>query len=209
MLLGLYLGLLAVKKEKLILPKFVLFILDSFYLPLKKFAPHLGLKEDIVDQIGIQVRNKIHLKKFKKTLPNERILVFPQCLRHPDCPARLKSLGLICLSCGKCIISKIKAEAEKLGYRVFIVPGSSFVKRIVREFKPKGALGIACCQELNLTMLKTAEQKCSVQGVALLKEGCIETQVDISEILSKLKLGLEEFTPPKKPACETTESLSS
>ena len=202
MLIGLYLGLLAVKKEKLILPQFVLFILDSLYLPLKKFAPHLGLKEDIIDQMGIQIRNKIHSEKFKKIPPNERILVFPQCLRHPDCPARLKSLGVICIHCGKCFIAKVKIEAEKLGYKVFIVPGSSFVKRIIKEFKPKGALGIACCQELNLAMLKTAEQKCVVQGVSLLKDGCINTQVDVAELINKLKLGIEELGQIKKPPCE-------
>lgn len=55
-----------IKKNKLLFPKLLLFTLDVFYGAFKKFAKLCGINEDIIDQIGVEVRNKINENKFKK-----------------------------------------------------------------------------------------------------------------------------------------------
>jgi len=39
-------------------------------------------------------------------------------------------------------------KCESIGYKVFIVPGSSFIKRLVRNYKPNAILGVGCITEI-------------------------------------------------------------
>jgi hypothetical protein len=192
LVLSIGLGLLLVKKNRLVLPKLLLFMVDTFYLQIKKVARMFGLTERIVDQMGIEVRNNLSEPKFSAVPAKDRILVVPQCLRHTKCPARLDSaVGVTCKECGLCIIKDLKREAERLGYRFYIVPGGSFVERIVKEVKPRAALGVACHKDLNMAMHGLSRAKCIVQGVSLTKDGCIQTEVDFQELLRKMRAGIE------------------
>jgi hypothetical protein len=193
LLVSLFLGVLVVKKKKLVLPKLLLFTVDTFYFQLKKLAKKFGLGERIVDIVGIEVRNNLSFKKFAKIKPKDRILIVPQCLRHAKCPARLDSMtGIACKECGLCILKDLKAEAERLGYGFYIVPGGRFVQRIVKAVRPKAALGVACTKDLNLAMHELANCKTIVQGVPLVKDGCVQTQVNVEELLRRLRAGVAE-----------------
>ncbi len=193
LLVSLVLGILLVKKKRLVLPKLLLFTVDTFYFQLKKLAKRFGLGEKIIDLIGIEVRNHLGFKKFVKVEAGDRILIVPQCLRHAKCPARLDSrIGIACKECGLCILKDLKAEAEKLGYKFYIVPGGRFVQRIVRAVKPKAALGVACTKDLNIAMHEIAGTKTVVQGVPLIRDGCIQTQVDVKDLLRTLRAGIAD-----------------
>ncbi|NOZ76892.1 MAG: DUF116 domain-containing protein [Euryarchaeota archaeon] len=185
------LGLVLLKKKRLILPRLLLFTMDSFYLQVKGVARMFGLSDRIVDQMGIEVRNSLSQERFSRVEPQDRILVVPQCLRHIKCPARLDSaVGVTCKECGLCIIKDLKKEAERLGYGFYIVPGGSFVERIVQRVRPKAALGVACHKDLNMAMHGLSRGKCIVQGVSLTKDGCIQTEVNFQELLRKMGPGL-------------------
>ncbi len=193
LLVSLFLGVLAVKKKRLILPRLLLFTVDTFYFQLKKLAKKFGLGERIVDIVGIEVRNNLGFEKFSRIKPKDRILIVPQCLRHAKCPARLDSMtGIACKECGLCILKDLKAEAEKLGYGFYIVPGGRFVQRIVKAVRPKAALGVACTKDLNIAMHELANTKTIVQGVPLVKDGCVQTQVNVEELLRRLRAGIAE-----------------
>jgi hypothetical protein len=192
-LTSLALGILLIKKHKLVLPNLLLFGIDTFYLYLKRFASKFGLGEKIIDLIGIEVRNSLSRDKFAEVKAEDRILVVPQCLRHEKCPARLDStIGITCKECGMCMIKDLKTEAEKLGYRFYIVPGGRFVERIVKAVRPKAALGVACAKDLNMSMHDLSKIKCLVQGVPLIKDGCVHTEVDIKELVRVMRLGIEK-----------------
>lgn len=193
LLVSLVLGILLVKKKKLVLPKLLLFTVDTFYFQLKKLAKKFGLGEKVIDLIGIEVRNHLGFKKFAKVEAGDRIVIVPQCLRHAKCPARLDSMiGIACKECGLCILKDLKAEAEKLGYGFYIVPGGRFVQRIVKAVKPKAALGVACIKDLNIAMHEIAGTKTVVQGVPLIKDGCVQTQVNTQELMMKLRAGIAD-----------------
>ncbi len=145
----------------------------------------LGVKPENVDRLFIEMKNDIHRNNFRKISPKDKIVFLPQCLRNPKCRARIKDFGYNCVDCCNCKASQIKKLAEKLGYSVFIVPGDSMVFRAIKELKPKAVVGIACLKELVAAL---EEIKLPLQTVELSKTGCINTDVNISDI-SKILSG--------------------
>lgn len=179
-IISLIFGLLSLRRGKLSFPKLLLFIIDLLYSPFKSIAKLLKLDDNLIDSISIQTRNDINKKKFKK-IPAEKTLIFlPHCLRHRDCPAPLQKDGVKCTCCGLCSIGVIKKKATPKGYKLYIVPGSSFVKKIVYEQKFEAVIGVACHEDLNQMMMLLSDF--CPQGVLLKKTGCYETKVDIKEV---------------------------
>jgi uncharacterized protein len=184
----LILGRILIKEDRLIFPKLLLFTMDVFYGFFKKFSENLGVDGKIVDQIGVEVRNRDNEKLFRKVKPQDKILVLPHCLRHNECEATLEASGLVCKDCQRCVIGVLKDKGESMGYHVFIIPGSTFLKKIVENYKFKAVLGVACYQELNLAMMKLSNFP--GQGVPLLKDGCMNTKVDSHLVLEKMGVEL-------------------
>ena len=198
----LILGHVLIKKNRLFFPKVLLFTVDTFYLQLKRIAQFFGMGSSIVDQIGIEVRNNLNLSRFMGVGGKDRILVVPQCLRSVKCPARLdSSVGVTCKECGMCVIKDLKAEADRLGYGFYIVPGGRFVERIVKAIRPKAALGVACYKDLNMGMHELSKSNCLVMGVPLVKDGCVETNVNIKDLLNVMKLGIERGIEDVQKGC--------
>lgn len=184
LLVTLFLGRILLSNNRVLFPRLVIITLDLFYGPFKRFASIFGLSESIVDQIGVEVRNKVNGEKFDDIPAKDKLLILPHCLRHPKCKAPLEPSGLKCKNCKKCVIGILKEKAEEIGYRVFIIPGSTFLKKIVEENRFKSVLGVACYQDLNLAMMKLSSF--TPQGVPLLKDGCYKTKVDITMVLEKM-----------------------
>ena len=194
LILGIILGIILVRKNKLMFPSVIIFIVNVFYSPLKSFANLLGLDDSFVDNMGIEVRNKVNKARFEKIPPEDKIIVLPHCLRSANCEASLKETGVQCTYCGKCAIGIIKEKAEPMGYRVFIVPGSSFVKKIVQQNKFKAVVGVACHVDLNQTMMALSDF--APQGVLLSTSGCFQTKVDVKRVLETI--GYYEYMKEQK-----------
>ncbi len=184
LLLSLFLGRVALKHDKFILPKLLLFTTDLFYGPFKKLAEKLGFDSTLVDHISVEVRNKVNKKEFDSIDNKDKIIVLPHCLRHPTCPATLERSGLDCTLCNKCVIGVIKAKGEEIGYSVYIIPGSTFIKGIAERKKFKAVLGVACYQDLNLAMMSL--DKFCPQGVPLSRDGCYKTKVDLKAVYERM-----------------------
>ena len=177
-------GSFIAKKEQILFPRFILFVVDLLYSPFKTIANLLKFDEYLIDNIAIKVRDDVNKEKFEK-IPADKILIFlPHCLRHRDCKAPLQKEGVNCTECGLCSIGVIKKKAEPMGYKLYIVPGSSFVKKIVMENKFKAVLGVACHEDLNQIIMLLAPY--CPQEVLLRKTGCFETRVNIKEVFEKL-----------------------
>lgn len=184
LIIFLILGLLIAKKNQIKFPRFLLYIVDLLYSPLKTIAHFLKLDDNLIDDIAIKVRNDLNKEQYNR-IPAEKTLIFlPHCLKHKDCPATLQKEGLNCTECGLCSIGVIKKKAEPLGYKMYIVPGSSFVKKIVMENKFQTVLGVACHEDLNQMMMLLSDFY--PQGVLLEKTGCFETKVNVKKVFEKL-----------------------
>ena len=180
----LFLALFMAKKNQIKFPRFLLYIVDLLYSPLKTIAHFLNLDDHLIDDIAIKVRNDLNKEQYRK-IPADRTLIFlPHCLRHKDCPATLQKEGLNCTECGLCSIGVIKKKADPMGYKLYIVPGSSFVKKIVMENKFQTVLGVACHEDLNQMMMLLSDFY--PQGVLLEKTGCFETKVNVKKVFEKI-----------------------
>jgi hypothetical protein len=105
-------------------------LLESVIKSLVRIA---GGDDAIVDDVGFRLRNYINRREFLKIPYDQRFVFLPQCLRSTECPAKLTPEGIKCVNCGRCGAGEAKRIAEGLGYRFFIVPGSSFIKRIIKK----------------------------------------------------------------------------
>ncbi len=195
----LILGLYLIKNKKLVFPGLLLFTLNLTYPALKKIFKWLQLNDILIDQISIDLRNRINRKKFQQLQAKDVIMVLPHCLRATNCPAVLGESGLECVKCGKCCIGTLKEISEKKEIDVYIVPGSTFIKNVLKQRTFKGVIGVACPIDLNLAMMSLEEF--TPQGVYLLKDGCINTIVDVEEVIEVINITqpvtnykLEEFT---------------
>jgi len=155
-------------------------ILDFFYLPIKYFFYKFS-DPKILDKWMVSLKNIAHRNDFRKT--KNRIVVAPHCMRSMDCPAHSTQNGIQCISCGKCIFEKLSTDAQKYGYKLYIITGSSFVKHILHEGETDGALLIACDYELNKVMQALKNTKIITYGIPMLNDGCYNTQVDYNDII--------------------------
>ncbi len=146
---------------------------------LEQFAAKMGVDEKDLFQMYVKTKNSASREKFASIPYSERILFLPQCLRSKECPAELGEYGYECQGCGKCKLKKIVRLTKKLGYRgVFILPGGSIAKNIMFKVKPKACVGVACFKELVLGSFLCERVGVLAQGVALLRDGCVNTLVD-------------------------------
>jgi uncharacterized protein len=211
-LVGITLTIIFLKTRQILIPGVTLFILNLLEAPIRYAFWFVGFEEDVVGNMLTEVRNIIYKDAFEKTPYANRALFLPHCLRSTHCPAPLTPEGIKCMDCGRCGIGKIKEEAESLGYRVFISPGSSLVKRVVKKYRPKAVLGVGCSMEVKEGTAKMASYGLPVQGVALERDGCVDTRVDVTKLFAKIKAkphySFESDTEFLKKAVEVSELWS-
>ena len=150
-------------------------LLESVIRPLFWIA---GADDSIVDDVGVRLRNYINRKEFLKTPRNQRFIFMPQCVRSTDCPAKLTPEGIKCKDCGQCNVGEAKRVAEGLGYKFFIVPGSSFIKRIIKKYKPRAVVGVGCQMEIKEGLDLCHSHAIPAKGIPLTKAGCVATTLD-------------------------------
>jgi len=191
--------------QKIILPRLTLFVVSTFELPIKKVIRFLKINLDDnsftnidvakVDIMIAQLRTMLSKDKFTKTPVEDRAIFVPQCLRSPRCPAPTLPEGLQCIKCGRCGLFLLKEECERLGYRFFIAPGGTLIKRMVKKYKPRAVLGIGCPHELKEGSALMEAYGLPAVGVQLKRDGCYDTRIDIREFMDAIYLGMEDKKP--------------
>ena len=134
--------------------------------------------DTIVDDVGIRLGNYISKKKFATIPRGERFIFMPQCVRSPECPGKLTPEGIKCIGCGRCHVDEAKKIAEDLGYKFFIVPGSSFIKRIIKKYRPRAIVGVGCQMEIKQGLAMCHSHDIPAMGVPLSQAGCVATTLD-------------------------------
>ncbi len=133
--------------------------------------------------------NELARDAFAKIPPSRRFVFIPHCLRHiKSCKAQAGEEGYKCLKCGACKISDIISACEKRGMPAYIVGGGSQLVNIVKKYNPSAVIGIACFAEVRMGLDKMMELDIPAQGVILSTCGCVNTDVDISEVMAKIEL---------------------
>ena len=158
---------------------------------LEQVASRVGVEEKELFELYVETKNRSLMQSFASTPYNERVVLLPQCLRAKDCPAEIGEYGYECRQCGRCSIAKIMQMTKDLGYKgTFVLPGGSLAAKVLGELKPKASLGVACSKELVLGSYLCEKMGVIGQGVNLLKDGCINTIVDMKTLKDTLTVNM-------------------
>jgi hypothetical protein len=178
------LGYYLINKNKILFPKLSLYITNNFYSILLRIFLIIGT-EDTFYKVASDFYNKYYCEDFKKA--KNKVLILPHCLRDLKCPGKLGPDGVECVFCGKCPIGRVIKVAEENGYKTYVVPGSTFLKQVLKDKKPDGVFAVACHNDMFHGMTFLSRKNVPVQGQLLMKDGCISTLVDVEELISRLK----------------------
>jgi hypothetical protein len=188
---GAILGLLAYKANIFVFPRFTFFLLEKMRSVFKVLFSFFSRDRFLVERIAIKILNHLHRRRYSEIPAAERMVIMPQCLRDLECPARLDpELGLDCKRCGRCVIDRVR----KLNgtSKIYISPGGTFAVRILESKLPRAVLGVACPHDLFEGMAVCHSLRIPVQGVSLLRTGCVATEVDFDEVAQTLLMGDEQ-----------------
>jgi len=159
-------------------------ILDFLYLPIKAVFQKFSDTRTL-DTWMVSLKNMSHRSAFAKT--KHRLLLTPHCMRSLDCPAPSTRFGIQCKGCGKCIFSRMLKDADRFGYSLYIIAGSSYVRHVIKKESADGALLLACNYELNKVMRALKRKNIVTYGVPLLTDGCYNTEVDYENLIKVLE----------------------
>ncbi len=168
-----------------------------------------GLEDQEMLAFFVKLGNTMNARAFAEVPVAERAIFLPQCLRNATCPADLTPEGIRCKRCRRCTVGEAMDVLEGLGYRIFIVPGSSFIKRMVRKYRPRALIGVGCLAEVKEGLEMADKLGLVGLGVVTMKEGCVETLVDWTSLYETALLGLAPSAVPEdlhlpaheEPAC--------
>jgi hypothetical protein len=190
-------SLYSIKKKRLYFPELIksgLVFLEGLMKGMFRF---FGLEDRELFTFSIKLINSMNSAEFARIPVTERAIFVPQCLRSSRCPAHLTPEGLKCRNCGQCDVGAARLLLEKMGYKVFIVPGSSFIKRMVKKYRPKAIVGVGCLAEVKEGMDMADKMGLIVMGVVTLKEGCVETIANWPDIYEIAVLGIDPASVPE------------
>jgi hypothetical protein len=149
----------------------------------------VGLDDSELTIFFIQLHNRMSASDFSKVAIEDRAIFLPHCLRSSKCPADLTSEGLACQHCGRCDLDSSINELEGMGYKVFIVPGSTFVNRMAKKYMPRAIIGVGCLREVRDGLEFADKVGLIAMGVVNKTDGCVETLADWPELMSVASLG--------------------
>ena len=195
----LVIALLSVRNGHLYFPRIMkswFFLLEGLVKGICRF---FGLDDRDLISFSIRLQNSMNKKAFEAVPVGKRAVFLPQCLRSAQCPGNLTPEGIWCKGCGLCTTGEAIRDLLRMGYRVFIVPGSSFIKRMVKKYRPGGIIGVGCILEVKEGLGLCDQLGIPGMGVVTLKDGCVETIVNWNEVFEVAALGLPPGSVPTHP----------
>ncbi|MDO5845098.1 MAG: DUF116 domain-containing protein, partial [Methanocorpusculum sp.] len=175
---------ISIKRKKMYFPSVMRPFFSIVEAGVKVVCLILGVDSTQLMEFLINIDNEMNIGDFSKIPVADRIIFFPQCLRNRDCPAHLTpDDGLKCVSCGRCMLGAVITVLKNAGYNVYIIPGSTFIKRMVRDHKPKAMIGVGCLMEVKEGLELGKKIHLTTIGVVTSLDGCVETTMDYDKLM--------------------------
>jgi hypothetical protein len=154
-----------------------------------KICKETGIRDEKwAKYTSVEIINRVNSDLFNKTHKCDRVIFIPHCLRNiKTCKAKIGEEGYRCAKCGGCVVQSIVEECEKNKVRYFMVAGGSIVLKLIDKYQPKAVIGVACYNELKMALEKTGERKLPTQVILLSKDGCVNTEVNVRDVIEKIR----------------------
>jgi len=173
---------------RVFVPRVLIFAMGLVESPLRMLMRLFRIEDKKLDYAIISIRNNLYRPTFAKVPYARRAIFIPQCLRSPECPAKLSPEGIQCVNCGRCGLGELKKFCNSLGCMFFITASSTFIQRMVLKYKPEAILGVGCSLELREGSDMIAKIGMPAQGVLLKRSGCVNTRVDLERLMHTIAL---------------------
>lgn len=182
---------LSIRRKRMYFPHLLRPILTAMEGTVRVVCMILGVDSAQLMEFLIKIDNQMNTGDFAKVPVTERAVFFPQCLRSSKCPAHLTPDGMACISCGRCGVGMAVTVLREAGYMVFIVPGSTFIKRMVKKYHPKAMIGVGCLVEVKDGLELGRKISMITIGVVTKTDGCVETTMNFEDLMEAASIGLD------------------
>ncbi|MBN2808766.1 MAG: DUF116 domain-containing protein [Deltaproteobacteria bacterium] len=173
----------------------------KLFLPLMEIlGPRLGVSKEDVRNSFIEINNRLLVSGQRHTiLPERLLLLLPHCLQRADCQRRITTSIDNCQQCGRCDIDALIKLAQTYRIRIAVATGGTLARKIVRDYKPRIIVAVACERDLTSGIHDT--YPLPVYGILNRRpEGpCWNTRVDVAEIEKALRIFLIRGQAPQQP----------
>ncbi|MEI8243606.1 MAG: polyprenyl synthetase family protein [bacterium] len=148
-----------------------------------------GLEPSYRGFMTVLVANEVWRDTVAATPFERRILMLPKCVRSSTrCKAESDALGLLCEGCGSCAVGGIQEEAEALGYVVLVAEGTTAVSALLARGEADTIVGVSCLPALEKLFRPQTTHAIPGLAIPLLKDGCVETEVDLEWVREIMRL---------------------
>lgn len=179
----------------------------AFYLRYDLYRIYFPLLALAQFRVSQEEKMDFMIEQLSQTSTSERILLLPHCLRKSNtCVAKYNKHGLQCAECSPdCSINILSKAALDYGYKgVCVAPGGRLAVNFVKDKHPGAIVAVACEKELEegvqgVGELEDQDIKPLIIIIPLLKDGCVDTIVDIEKALKIIGTGCLE-TVTNKPS---------
>lgn len=184
---------LSIRRKKMYIPRLLRPVLSLTEGTVRLVCSLLGVDSTQMMEFLIVIDNQMNYSDFAKVPVEKRVIFIPLCLRSAKCPARLSpEAGITCVACGRCPLGDAISILNGAGYKTFIIPGSTFIKRIVKQHKPEAMIGVGCLMEVKEGLALGRKISMATIGVVTLTDGCVETTMNYQQLLDAASIGLPE-----------------
>jgi hypothetical protein len=156
-------------------------------------ATGLNLSDAIVllqDFIDLQAVNLLERRRFLQA--KKRALFLPHCSRKymdSRCKAFFDASipSYTCAHCSNdCLVNKAERLAKAKGYDVYVIPGGSCISKILKANQYEGVAGVACGEEIKISVDALGSMNVAGQAIPLIKNGCANTAFNMETLVKTL-----------------------
>jgi hypothetical protein len=130
-----------------------------------------------ITTILIQLENNVNQDDFAMMPAEKQIVLLSHCLRSTKCRAHLTPLGIKFLDCGKCGLEMATNTFTDTRYLVFIIPGSTYIKHLLKRLHPKTMNGIG--YQIEIEQFQEFAQKDGIimMIIVMKSDDCVKTAI--------------------------------
>ncbi|MFZ5592100.1 MAG: DUF116 domain-containing protein [Bacillota bacterium] len=184
-LLGIFLTLLRCRRVT-ILQGPMRVALNLFFPLVCAVGKMLHIDKDLIRSSFIEVNNQLVRAMHMRLHPQELLLLAPHCLQLAECPHKITADIENCRRCGRCPVNSLLQLREAYGIRVGIATGGTLARALVKQYRPRAIVAIAC--ERDLTSGIQDANPIPVLGVTNLRPNgpCYNTMINVERVKQAL-----------------------
>lgn len=174
------------KIPKLLIPIFE-YSIKAIYPIMISFCNLFKIEKDPIRRFFSEINNKIVIQKCDMLKPEDILVIAPHCLQKSSCKHKITGDINNCKRCGACDINALFDLCTSYDINLQIVTGGTLARKIIKDYRPKGVIAVACERDLSHGILDV--KSIPVIGVKNERPNgpCYDTCVDISRVEEAIK----------------------